>query len=28
MECPDPPDAWRLVTLFLDGLRYGARGKF
>ncbi|RQR63430.1 TetR family transcriptional regulator [Burkholderia sp. Bp9126] len=24
-ECPDPPDARRLVALFIDGLRYGAR---
>ncbi len=24
LECPDPPDARRLVALFLDGLRYGA----
>lgn len=24
LECPDPPDARRLVALFVDGLRYGA----
>jgi AcrR family transcriptional regulator len=24
LECPDPPDARRLVALFIDGLRYGA----
>lgn len=24
LECPDPPDARRLVGLFVDGLRYGA----
>ncbi|KHK50343.1 TetR family transcriptional regulator [Ralstonia sp. A12] len=23
MECPNPPDARRLVALFVDGLRYG-----
>ncbi|WP_324161684.1 TetR/AcrR family transcriptional regulator [Paraburkholderia sp.] len=25
LECPDPLDAKRLVSLFVDGLRYGAR---
>jgi AcrR family transcriptional regulator len=25
LECPDPLDARRLVSLFVDGLRYGAR---
>lgn len=24
LDCPDPPDARRLVALFVDGLRYGA----
>ncbi|WP_175839398.1 TetR/AcrR family transcriptional regulator [Burkholderia anthina] len=24
LECPEPPDARRLVSLFVDGLRYGA----
>lgn len=24
LECPEPPDARRLVALFIDGLRYGA----
>nr|WP_175800947.1 TetR/AcrR family transcriptional regulator [Burkholderia anthina] len=24
LECPEPPDARRLVALFVDGLRYGA----
>jgi AcrR family transcriptional regulator len=24
LECPDPPEARRLVALFIDGLRYGA----
>jgi AcrR family transcriptional regulator len=24
LECPNPPDARRLVALFVDGLRYGA----
>lgn len=23
-DCPNPPDTWRLVALFVDGLRYGA----
>lgn len=23
-ECPDPPDSRRMVSLFIDGLRYGA----
>lgn len=23
-ECPEPPDARRMVSLFIDGLRYGA----
>ncbi|WP_414590645.1 MULTISPECIES: hypothetical protein [Burkholderia cepacia complex] len=26
LECPKPPDARRLVALFIDGLRYGAGG--
>ena len=26
LECPEPPDARRLVALFIDGLRYGAGG--
>jgi len=24
LQCPDPPDARRLVALFIDGLRFGA----
>ncbi|WP_260436019.1 TetR/AcrR family transcriptional regulator [Burkholderia sp. Bp9143] len=24
LECPEPPDARRLVSLFVDGMRYGA----
>ncbi|MGF6988607.1 AcrR family transcriptional regulator [Paraburkholderia atlantica] len=27
LECPDPPDARRLVAVFLDGLRYGASNR-
>ncbi|VWD17302.1 putative HTH-type transcriptional regulator TtgW [Burkholderia lata] len=27
LECPEPPDARRLVALFIDGLRYGAHAR-
>ncbi|HDR9178761.1 TPA: TetR/AcrR family transcriptional regulator [Burkholderia vietnamiensis] len=27
LECPEPPDARRLVALFVDGLRYGANSQ-